>query len=158
MDRTWPKIWMTCVTLTFVPLTWKWYMTHCSLLGYISATYEANPSKSCQTMEQTWPKIWTTHVTLIFDLLTWKRYMTHHPLMGWICATYKYNPWIRQQATKQTRNAWWTDTWMDRRTDRRMEWNQCTPTTTSLCRGIKKQEINQKIYSEHSHVLPLHSI
>ena len=139
MERIWPNTRMTCVTLTFGLLTWKWYMTHRSLMGYISVTYEANPSKSCQTMEQTWPKIWTIHVTLIFHLLTWKWYMTDHPLMGWICATYEYNPWNRQHATKQTRHAWRTDRGMDRQTDRRMEWNQkSTPTTTSLCRGIKK--------------------
>ena len=34
------KIRMTCMTLTFDLLTWKWYVTHHPLMGCICATYE----------------------------------------------------------------------------------------------------------------------
>ena len=42
------------MTLTFDLLTWKWFVTHGSLMGCISCTYAANPSSNRRAMAQTW--------------------------------------------------------------------------------------------------------
>ena len=50
---TWLKIQMIHVILTSDLLTWKWLVTHHSLMGFICVTYEANPSNSRRAMERT---------------------------------------------------------------------------------------------------------
>ena len=90
IGRTKLEIRTICVNLTFDLVTWKWYMTHRSLMGCISATYEANRSELPSHGTDT-PKIWTTRVTLTVHLLTWKWYVTHRSLMGCINTTYEAN-------------------------------------------------------------------
>ena len=124
------------VTLTFELLTWKLYITHRSLMGCISATYEANPSNRHQAMKRTRRKIRMTYVTLTFDQLTWRWCASQHALMGCTSATYEANLSNSHQATEQTQHAWRTDG----RTSIRLDWwseNNILPQQHHCGRGIK---------------------
>ena len=90
------------MTLTFDLLIWKWYMTLCSLMGCVSATYEANPSNCHQSMKRTEPKIWMTHASspltywhengMWYIVLSWVVFVPHMNIIHEIGNQLKFQP------------------------------------------------------------------
>ena len=63
------------MTLTFDLLTWKWFVTHSSLMGCISCTYAANPLNNRRAMAQTW--WWWWKGVLLNCSITYSRYQNN---------------------------------------------------------------------------------
>ena len=63
------------MTLTFDLLTWKWFVTHGSLMGCISCTYAANPSNNRRAMAQTW--WWWWKGVVLNCSITYSRYQNN---------------------------------------------------------------------------------
>ena len=96
------------MTLTFNPVTWFLFATHCLIMMIICAIFFSNPTMHIYGSDMNrfhWPmhKVYVLTVTLNSGLVMWLLFATHRLVIMIICARLFSNPTMHNKGMGRTR-------------------------------------------------------